>query len=325
MTAISGVTRNPDGSYNVARNDGTTMTAKMDKDGMLTFYQDGRILGVENPDGSLTIHDRMGRTTRVTAPKPKKKQRRVVKSGPLSGLIKGVAVLAKLSKLLFAAASAVIYTVVFSWKFAVVIMGLLFVHEMGHLLAMKHYGMKTKGIYMIPMVGAAAVSESNFPTRRIESIVALAGPATGFALALLAGGLYLATGAAFFAAVASFMCLVNLFNLLPIAPMDGGRVLKSAAMSLHSKAGAWSVLACMGVAAVGAVILHLWIFAIIIPFGLADLWVDRKQASAKPKLSKPGVALTVLSWVALAGGLYLTLRYSGHVHGADVAYKALTS
>jgi putative peptide zinc metalloprotease protein len=60
---------------------------------------------------------------------------------------------------------------------------MLVIHECGHLRCMKQYGLKTRGIYLIPLLGAAAVAEDAFPSRRAEATIALAGPLTGAVLA----------------------------------------------------------------------------------------------------------------------------------------------
>ncbi len=143
----------------------------------------------------------------------------------------------KLGKVGLAAGSFGIYAVLFSWQFAAVLMGSLFLHEMGHVWAMRRYGMPVKGVYFIPFLGAAAVAENSFPSRKAETWIALAGPLVGLATALVPFGLYLATGSALAAAVAGWIGMVNLFNLLPINPLDGGRVMKSIASSLSSKLG----------------------------------------------------------------------------------------
>jgi Zn-dependent protease len=149
------------------------------------------------------------------------------KSTLAGALVKSGFVVVKAGKLVLALASFAAYAFLFTWQFAVIILGMLVIHEGGHLRCMKHYGMKTRGIYLIPLIGAAAVAEGNFPSRRAEATIALAGPLTGAALAAGTGLLYFATRNGAFAAAAAWMALINLFNLLPVVPLDGGRVVKS--------------------------------------------------------------------------------------------------
>jgi Zn-dependent protease len=200
-------------------------------------------------------------------------------SSSLAGvLVKGGLLVVKAAKLLLALASFATYALLFTWQFAVIMLGMLVIHECGHLRCMKHYGMKTRGIYLIPLIGAAAVAEDNFPSRRAEATIALAGPLTGAALAAGTGLLYFATRNGAFAAAAAWMALINLFNLLPVVPLDGGRVVKSITLSIGSRTGLAAVIAGMLLGAVLAFTADLWIFVVVIPLGLLDYLYDRHQA-----------------------------------------------
>ena len=210
------------------------------------------------------------------------------KSGLAGALVKGGFVVVKAGKLLLALASFAAYAFLFTWQFAVIILGMLVIHEYGHLRCMKHYGMRTRGIYLIPLLGAAAVAEDNFPSRRAEATVALAGPLTGALLAAGTGLLYFATRNGAFAAAAAWMALINLFNLLPVVPLDGGRVVKSITCSIGSRTGLVAVIAGMLLGAVLAVTADLWIFVILIPLGLLDYLYDSYQVKRAERRPRPG-------------------------------------
>ncbi len=201
------------------------------------------------------------------------------KSSLAGALVKGGFVVVKAGKLVLAMASFAAYAFLFTWQFAVIILGMLVIHEGGHLRCMKHYGMRTRGIYLIPLLGAAAVAEDNFPSRRAEATIALAGPLTGALLAAGTGLLYFATRNGAFAAAAAWMALINLFNLLPVMPLDGGRVVKSITCSIGTRTGLAAIIAGMLLGAVLAVTADLWIFVILIPLGLLDYLYDRHQAA----------------------------------------------
>jgi len=208
------------------------------------------------------------------------------KSSLAGALVKTGFVVVKAGKLLLALASFAAYAFLFTWQFAVVILGMLVIHEGGHLRCMKHYGMKTRGIYLIPLLGAAAVTEDNFPSRRAEATIALAGPLTGAVLAAGTGLLYFATRNGAFAAAAAWMALINLFNLLPVVPLDGGRVVKSITCSIGSRTGLAAIIAGMLLGAVLAVTADLWIFVILIPLGLLDYLYDRHQVTKTPRRAR---------------------------------------
>ena len=174
-------------------------------------------------------------------------------AGALGKLGSGAVKALKATNLGWAAASAATYSVLFSWKFGLALMLQLLVHEYGHVHAMRRTGMRVRGMYFIPLLGAMAVTEDQFTSRRQQAYVALNGPLWGAAFTLLPGALWLLTGSHTFAAITAWWALINLFNLLPITPLDGGRVLSAFAFSYSSSLGlAVSVAGLAGAVALGS-------------------------------------------------------------------------
>jgi len=172
----------------------------------------------------------------------------------------------KTANLGWAAASFAAYGFLFTWKFAAVLLLQLFVHEYGHVHAMRRTGMRVRGMYFIPFLGAVAVSEDSFTSRRQQAYVALNGPIWGSTFALLPAGLWLVTRDPVWAATAAWWALINLFNLLPILPLDGGRVLQALAFSFSSTLGvALTVLGLAGAVVVGSVLGYglVWLVAVL--------------------------------------------------------------
>ncbi|RPJ78128.1 MAG: site-2 protease family protein [Deltaproteobacteria bacterium] len=156
---------------------------------------------------------------------------------PVFKVVVKLAKTAKVVKVTLIGGSFAAYAYMFSWKFALLILCFLFVHEYGHIWAMKRCGLKTKGIYFIPFLGAAAVTNEQFKSYKDEVYIALMGPVWGIVLALLSWSLYGITENTLFVGASIWMFLITLFNLLPIMPLDGGRVVRSIAMSLSSWGG----------------------------------------------------------------------------------------
>ena len=126
------------------------------------------------------------------------------------------------------AGSVGLYAYLFTWQMGVALVVFIAIHEYGHLWAMKRCGIKTKGMFFIPGFGAVAVADENFGSARNEAYIAIMGPIfglVGFVLPLLL--CYWMTGNALWAAIAGFTTFINLVNLLPIHPLDGGRILKA--------------------------------------------------------------------------------------------------
>lgn len=133
--------------------------------------------------------------------------------------------------------SFALYALVLSWEFALLLIGSLVFHEYGHLWAAKRVGMETKGIYLIPFLGGVAVSKGKPPSQGAWVFVALAGPLFGFALAAATALAYVVTGWTVLAAAAWWMTVLNLFNMLPIYPLDGGQVVRCIAYAVPRPVG----------------------------------------------------------------------------------------
>ncbi len=149
---------------------------------------------------------------------------------------------AKVIKVLLAGASLAAYSWLFSWQFALSLIACLVFHEYGHIRAMKYFGMKTKGIYLIPFVGGLAVTDEKINTRWQDVVISIMGPTFGLVMSIISLFMYWLTGNIFFAGLATFNALLNLFNLLPILPLDGGHILKSISFSMNTKLG---LVACI--------------------------------------------------------------------------------
>ena len=167
---------------------------------------------------------------------------------------------AKVVKAVLAGASVAGYAWLFSFEFALVLIACLVAHEYGHVKAMQYFGIKTKGIYLIPFVGGLAVSDDKINTRWQDVVISIMGPCFGLFMSLGCWLLYAITDLELFAGAAVLSSLLNLFNLLPILPLDGGHILKSISFSMRSWIGLGACIAGVG--------LGLWVSY---TFGLALL------------------------------------------------------
>jgi Zn-dependent protease len=122
--------------------------------------------------------------------------------------------------------SVIAYSFLFGWPFAIGLVAQLFIHEMGHALVMKIKGIPVKGLVFIPLFGAAVIMRQMPRNARDEAEVGIAGPIAGAIAA--SACLFLAhqpEALGIWAPLAYFGFFINLFNLVPIVPFDGGRVL----------------------------------------------------------------------------------------------------
>ncbi len=129
--------------------------------------------------------------------------------------------------LLTAAISIAVYSVLFGWQFAFGLVALLFLHEMGHALVMKIKGIPVGGMIFIPMLGAAVMMRQMPANAKDEAEVGIAGPIAGAIASSICLVLAQTSPMAhsIWAPLAYFGFFMNLFNLVPIVPFDGGRVL----------------------------------------------------------------------------------------------------
>lgn len=116
------------------------------------------------------------------------------------------------------------YAWYFGWSFAIGLVLLVFVHEMGHLVAMRRLGIKAGAPVFIPFVGAVIAMKGMPRDAWVEAWVGIGGPALGTLGAAACLAVAFATGSLYWHALAYVGFLLNLFNMIPISPLDGGRI-----------------------------------------------------------------------------------------------------
>jgi Zn-dependent protease len=121
--------------------------------------------------------------------------------------------------------SIVAYQLIFGWLFSVGFVLLLLLHELGHVFQLRREGIQASAPMFIPFLGAVISAKSLGDDAAAEARVGLAGPILGSIATLVPLGIWLATGSDFWQALAFIGFFLNLFNLLPILPLDGGRAM----------------------------------------------------------------------------------------------------
>lgn len=116
-----------------------------------------------------------------------------------------------------------VYWSVWGWPFALGFVLSIYVHEMGHVAALRHFGLPASAPMFIPGVGAFVRLKQAPESPEQDARIGLAGPIAGLGAAFACYALYLATELSIFAALAKTGAWINLFNLIPIWQLDGGR------------------------------------------------------------------------------------------------------
>ena len=178
------------------------------------------------------------------------------KRGAWAAIVAGVAFLLTKGKLLLLGLTKAgallslfaflgIYWREWGWALAAGIVVSLYLHELGHVVALKRYRIPVSAPMFVPGFGAY-VRHGALPTARIGARVALAGPAAGLLAAAMALGLYALTGNGFWAAIAHLGAIINLGNLIPVWQLDGVRAV--APLDLRARIGFGAALIVVAVA-----------------------------------------------------------------------------
>src|ERR1051325_4357074 len=116
------------------------------------------------------------------------------------------------------------YAMKWGWQFALGFVLLLLVHECGHMLVAKRFGLNVSVPMFIPGLGAIILLKDQPPNAWMEAWVGIGGPLLGTVGAVACEGLFHATGNPLFRGLAYTGFFLNLFNLAPIGFLDGGRI-----------------------------------------------------------------------------------------------------
>jgi Zn-dependent protease len=177
-------------------------------------------------------------------------------------------------------------------QFAVALFIYLLIHEYGHVAGMKLCGVRVHGVFVLPFMGAVAVSEDEAPTYWKAFLIAYMGPVFGAVITLVAAVVLLASGGRIpiLNEVTFSWAAISLFNLLPLGVLDGGRIVTSISFSTHRIVGILSsvgtALLCILVAVAGGI----WILGLVAFGAIGELVSGIKQHRLVQKLVKTGCA-----------------------------------
>jgi len=195
------------------------------------------------------------------------------------------------------------------WAFGGGFVLMLLIHELGHAVAIRAAGLRAGYPVFIPGFGALIALKDQPRDARVEAEIALAGPVAGGVAALAAAALYYVSHERLFLALASTGFMLNLFNMIPLSPLDGGRV-----ANLFSRR-AW--IAGLAMVAAMFVMTQAPMLLLIGLFALRGLWrrrawepaVDTGEAAAVTASERRAMATRYFGLCAfLAFGFYFANR-----------------
>lgn len=200
------------------------------------------------------------------------------------------------------------YALIWGWTFAVGFVVLLFVHEMGHVIALRREGIRASAPVFIPFLGAVVWAKQLGNNALAEARVGLAGPVLGSVGALACVGLYHLTGNDLYRALAFTGFFLNLFNLAPVVPLDGGRAM--AALS------PWMWFVGLAVIVAAAVLYPNPIMILIILFAVMETWRRWKARRAGLQGTEDYYRVAPVNRLLVAAvylGLVAALAFGMHV------------
>lgn len=172
---------------------------------------------------------------------------------------KGILAVLKFGSFMFV--SMWFYALFWGWKFALVFVLMILAHELGHYFTIRNYGLPARLPMFVPFIGAYTVGGVPESLEH-DAYIALAGPLTGLGVAAICFGFGLQTHQPFWYMAAYVGAFLNLFNMIPAMPFDGGRI--AGALSPALWVGGFVVF--LGL----ALFLHLPLFFVLL-FGLLAL------------------------------------------------------
>lgn len=186
------------------------------------------------------------------------------------------------------------YYIFNSYKMLLVITGIVVLHELGHFFAMKYYRYRDLGIFFIPLLGAYVSGTKREVSQRQSAVILLAGPLPGIILGI--GFLLLEkfTHQSYYpfnialSQIAAFLILLNLINLLPIYPLDGGQLLNRVFLDEEGLVSKIFVFISIALLCLAAWKIH-WILAIFPVMLLLRLRGDSQLNTIDKKIEEAGI------------------------------------
>lgn len=200
-------------------------------------------------------------------------------------------------------ASIALYWALWGPMFAVIVVAMILIHEIGHYVWMKFYGLNPKPIMFIPGFGAFVEMEKMPADQATDAWVALAGPLVGGVAAVGCYYYGVMTQNVFFMAAGSVGMFLNLLQLIPAKPLDGGFVI--------SAINKWLLIPGVGMVFAYAFFFHSFLFGIIGVIAFLNVISQFKNPDQRPMragqiqtpATMPQKVLISIAYFGLAGML----------------------
>ena len=188
------------------------------------------------------------------------------------------------------------YYVFKSFNILILITVIVIIHEMGHFLAMKAFRYKDLGIFFIPLLGAYVSGSKREVSQLQSAIILLAGPLPGIIFGIIFYFLaeanpYLSLGGISYYTIGNLFVFLNLLNLFPVYPLDGGQLLNRVFLEEESWVSKLFVYLSAAFMLWIAGKSNLWILAIFPALMLMRLRTDKQTVTVENKMEEEGIDL----------------------------------
>lgn len=199
-----------------------------------------------------------------------------------------------------------------SFMILLLITVIIIIHEMGHFLAMKYFKYSDLGIFFIPLLGAYVSGTKREVSQKESAVILLAGPLPGILLGIILYLLYLnnpnlAVAGISFYQISLLLIILNLLNLLPVYPLDGGQLLNRVFLVEESKLSKIFVLFSVVLLCWVAWKLDFYILLIFPAMLLMRMLTDSRFINVEKKIEAEGIN-TDLSYQDLPNEDYWKIR-----------------
>jgi stage IV sporulation protein FB len=186
---------------------------------------------------------------------------------------------------------AVYYAIFRDLKSVIFLVIVILIHEMGHFVAMKIFGYNDVKMFFVPFLGAFVSGNAKEISLSKKAIMILAGPVPGIILGLICLWLFVVTRNTILYQFALLFLFLNVFNLLPVSPMDGGQLLET--LYFHSSKIVQTIFIALSCIAIIYLAIQTgnYVLLIIVLLLINRLRYLYRFDSIKKRLSQQGISL----------------------------------
>ena len=193
------------------------------------------------------------------------------------------------------------------WMLVLVLTAVVVFHELGHFVAMKIYNYQELGIFFIPLMGAYVSGKKQEVSQKQSAIILMAGPLPGIFLGIILYFLSTQFELDFLQKIAWILILLNVFNLLPVYPLDGGQLLHRLFLDNYNILG--KIFVILSVALMSWVAISSgFLFLLFFPFMMISrMFGDLQHERIEKKVEAEGIDL-MKSYEELTAEEYWRIR-----------------